>query len=211
MRSLTKAIREFRDRDEVREFRRAIAQHHPGFREAVKADTIVTAGFRGERSEFHSRTDLILQGIRLAVVSDAYLAMVFYRLKTTLQRRGIPILPRLAHRMMMALSQITIGDPVVIKPGVYIIHGQTVIDGLVTIGSGCAIAPWTSIGLQAGHFVGPTIGNQVSVGTGAKLLGEFTVGDGASIGANAVVTKDVAAGATVVGIPAKPVQPKAKA
>jgi serine O-acetyltransferase len=52
----------------------------------------------------------------------------------------------------------------------------------------------------------PTLGRNVVVGAGAKVLGGFTVGDGAAIGSNAVVTKPVPAGATAVGIPARIVQ-----
>src|SRR6185295_17389724 len=51
----------------------------------------------------------------------------------------------------------------------------------------------------------PTLRNGVVVGSGAQVLGPIVVGEGAKIGANSVVTKDVAAGSTVVGIPAKPV------
>ena len=51
---------------------------------------------------------------------------------------------------------------------------------------------------------GPTIGRGVFVGTGARVLGPIQLGDGAQIGANAVVVKDVPAGAVVVGIPAGP-------
>jgi len=51
----------------------------------------------------------------------------------------------------------------------------------------------------------PTIGSNVVIGSGAQVLGPIEVGEGAKIGANSVVTKDVAAGSTVVGIPAKPV------
>ncbi len=52
----------------------------------------------------------------------------------------------------------------------------------------------------------PTIGNNVIVGAGAKILGGITVGDGARVGANAVVVQSVAANETVVGIPARPVE-----
>jgi serine O-acetyltransferase len=51
----------------------------------------------------------------------------------------------------------------------------------------------------------PTLGNGVIVGAGAQILGPITIGDGARVGSNAVVLKNVAPGATVVGIPAKPV------
>lgn len=180
-----------------------IRARHPGFREAVIADAGVTAGFRGERREFRSGLDAAGQAVRLAWVSDAFLAQVLYRLKAALQRRGVPILPRIAHKLAMATAQVSIGDPVVVHPGVYIIHGQVVLDGIVEVGSGSAIAPWVTLGLRAGHFVGPTLGRGVSIGTGAKLIGEVTIGDGAVVGANAVVVDDVPAGATVAGAPAR--------
>jgi serine O-acetyltransferase len=182
-----------------------VRARHPGFKTAVLADLRMNAANRGERYEFRSKADALFQIIRLCWVSDAFLAQVLYRAKAAMQRRGIPILPRICHRLMMALSQITIGDPVVIHPGVYLIHGQMVIDGLVEIHSGAVIGPWTSIGLVAGHMFGPTIHEGVAIGTGAKLLGEFEVGPHAKVGANAVVVKDVPAGATVVGIPAREV------
>ena len=53
---------------------------------------------------------------------------------------------------------------------------------------------------------GPTIGDRVFIGTGAKLLGPITIGDDVRIGANAVVIDDVPAGATVVGAPARVVR-----
>ena len=58
-----------------------------------------------------------------------------YRLKARLQALGVPALPRLAHRLAMALAQVSIGDPVVVAPGLYILHGQVVVDGLVEIRS----------------------------------------------------------------------------
>jgi serine O-acetyltransferase len=118
---------------------------------------------------------------------------------------GVPVLPRLAHRLAMAIAQISIGDPVVMQPGVYIIHGQVVIDGLVEVGPGAVIGPFVTIGLRAGNVVGATIETSVTIGTGAKVIGPVRIGERAQIGANAVVVDDVPAGATVVGVPAHPV------
>jgi serine O-acetyltransferase len=87
---------------------------------------------------------------------------------------------------------------------VYIVHGQIVADGLVEISTGTSIAPFVTIGLRAGEVRGPTIGRDVNIGTGAKLIGPITVGDGATIGANAVVVDDVSGMTTVAGIPATP-------
>jgi serine O-acetyltransferase len=184
-----------------------IRSRHPGFREAVIADAKITAAFRGERHEFRSTADALGQALRLACVSDAFLAQALYRLKARMQSRGIPILPRVAHRLAMVIGQVSIGDPAVVQPGVYIVHGQVVIDGVVEIGSGTVISPFVTIGLRGGDIIGPTIGSRVSIGTGARVLGNVRVGERAKIGANAVVLDDVKEGTTVVGIPARSPEP----
>lgn len=182
---------------------RGVRARFPGFIEAVLEDAKVTASYRGERAEFGTRSDAVIQVIRLCIASDAFLAQVLYRAKASLQVLGVPLLPRLAHRLAMMIGQVSIGDPVVVKPGVYLVHGQVVLDGLVEIGTRVTIAPWVTIGLRAGVLQGPTIEDAVQIGTGAKVIGPVRVGAGAQIGANAVVTEDVPPGATAVGIPAR--------
>ena len=72
------------------------------------------------------------------------------------------------------------------------------------MGERCSISHGVTIGVLGGHRPGvPRLGNDVYVGAGAKILGPVTIGDGAIIGANAVVLKDVPAGATAVGVPAR--------
>jgi serine O-acetyltransferase len=185
---------------------RAIRARFPGLREALVADARATARYRGERDEFHGRVDALAQMVRLAIASDAYLGQALYRCKASLQARGVPLLPRLAHRLAMVVAQISIGDPVIVAAGVYIVHGQVVADGLAEIGPGTTIAPFVTIGLRAGDVRGATIGANVSIGTGAKVIGPVRIGDGAQIGANAVVVSDVAPGTTVVGLPARPLR-----
>ena len=184
-------------------FLRALRARHPGLREALVADARLTAAYRGERHEFRSRLDVAVQVLRLAWVSDPFAAQALYRLKARLQALGVPVFPRVAHRLAMALAQVSIGDPVVVEPGIYIVHGQVVIDGQVEIHSGVTIAPWVTIGLRAGDYTGATIERNVSIGTGAKVIGGVRVGEGATIGANAVVVDDVPRGVTVVGVPAR--------
>jgi serine O-acetyltransferase len=82
-----------------------------------------------------------------------------------------------------------------------------VIDGVTSIGENVRIAPFVTIGLRQGRLQGPTIGSNVAIGTGAKVLGAVTIGDGAQIGANAVVITDVPARAIAVGVPATITQP----
>ena len=79
----------------------------------------------------------------------------------------------------MALAQVSIGDPVVMHPGVYIVHGQVVADGMVEIHAGVVIAPFVTIGLRAGDVQGPTIERGASIGTGAKVIGPVRIGAGA--------------------------------
>ena len=177
---------------------------HPHFFDALIADASVTASYRAERSKFRGHVDAFAQALRLMWVSDAFLAQACYRAKARMQALGIPVVPRVAHRLAMMTAQVCIGDPVVVHPGVYIAHGQVVIDGFVEVHRGAVIFPWVSIGLRAGDFQGPTIGSDVHIGTGAKIIGPVKVGPHARIGANSVVVDDVAEGATVVGSPARP-------
>ena len=191
------------ERDARKAFLRALHARHPGLREALLADARITARYRGERHEFRSALDAAAQMARLAWVSDAFLAQALYRAKARMQARRLPLLPRIAHRLAMAFAQVSIGDPVLVRPGVYLMHGQVVADGLVEIHEGVTIGPFVTLGLRAGDVRGPTIERDVSIGTGAKVIGPVRIGAGARIGANAVVLTDVPPGKTAVGVPAR--------
>lgn len=192
--------------EENREFWAERRKLHPPFVAAVVADARATAAYRGDRFEFRSRLDTAVQIVRLVIQTDAFIGQVLYRGKAALQRRRVPLLPRVLHRLTASSTGMFIGDPVVIAPGVHLPHGHLVLDGITTIGEGVVIAPFTSIGLVSGKFGGPTIGRGVKVGTGARILGPVTVGARAEVGANAVVVHDVPPDTTVVGIPAKVVR-----
>lgn len=179
-----------------------IRRQHPPFLRAVVADTRVTLRMRAEHVPA-GRLGLALQVVRLSFVSDAAFAMVAYRARAALRRRRIPLLPPILHRLSMMTAQVCIGDPVVVEPGVYVAHGQIVVDGISRVRSGAVLFPWVTIGLIAGEFVGPTIGKDVHVGTGAKVLGPVKVAHGARVGANAVVLTNVPTGAVAVGVPAR--------
>lgn len=179
-----------------------IRKRHPRFRTAVLADARVTAAFRGERHSFRSRLDASAQIARLAWQSDGFLGQVCYRAKASLQRARVPVLPRIFQRLAIATAGIYIGDPVLVHPGVYVVHGQVVIDGISEIHHGTVIAPAVTVGLR-GSWTGPTIGPGVNLGTGSRVLGPVTIGAKARIGANAVVLEDVPAGATAIGVPVR--------
>jgi serine acetyltransferase len=181
----------------------AVVRHrYPRFVEALVADVRVTLGYRGEAVPT-TRWGLVGSAIRLSWSSDAFAAQCCYRAKCSLLRAGVPVLPAIFHRLAIVLGQVCIGDPVVIAPGLYVVHGQVVVDGMVTVGPDSVLFPHITIGLISGNLQGPTLGAGVSVGTGARVLGPVTVGDNAAIGANAVVLSDVPAGTTAVGVPAR--------
>jgi serine O-acetyltransferase len=163
----------------------------------------MAAAYRGERSEFSSGLDSLVQVLRLMLVTDAFMGQVAYRLEVWLRSLGVPVLPWLAHRVAMSAGQLSIGDNAVLRPGVFIPNGHVVVQGLVLIQAGATLSPWITIAAVSPDPVGPTIGARATIGTGAKVLGRVTVGANARVGANSLVLNDVPAGATAVGMPAK--------
>ncbi len=136
------------------------------------------------------------------------LPILLFRIRNHLLRWDVPVLPYLCDRLSTAFWHVSFGRHVEIGPGLFIAHGQVVIDGKVKLGSACALSPWVTIGLSGRRrnvydLRGPVIGDRVFIGTGAKVLGPITVGDDVRIGANSVVIDDVPSGATVVGTPAR--------
>jgi serine O-acetyltransferase len=180
-----------------------IASRHPPFVETVIEDARVALAYRAERRPFGDRREQVRQVIRLCLRSDAFLAQVCYRAKASMQAAGVPVLPRIAHRLAMALAQVCIGDPVIVGPGLYLPHGQVVFDGVVEIGRNATVRPWVTIGLKDGNFNGAHIDANVNIGTGAKIIGPVHIGEGAYIGANAVVVRDVPPHAVAAGVPAR--------
>ena len=182
-----------------------IRDRHPPFFKAVVEDAKVNCRFRSEPHDLGTRRVAVVQVLRLMWVSDAFFAEVCYRAKAGLQARGVPVPPcgrgPARDGDVAGPHRRSRGD----RAGNLRRARNIVVDGLASIGAGSVIFPWVTIGLRGGDTEGPTIGRNVHIGTGAKIIGPVTVGNGARIGANAVVVDDVAVGTTVVGSPARPV------
>ncbi|HEU4923583.1 MAG TPA: serine O-acetyltransferase [Burkholderiales bacterium] len=137
-------------------------------------------------------------------------AIYVHKLARWFWLRGLRWLGRFVSHLGRWLTGIEIHPGAKIGSCVFIDHGMGVVIGeTAEVGNGCTIYQGVTLGgtsLYPGTKRHPTLGAGVIVGAGAKVLGGFTVGDGARIGANSVVVKEVAAGATVVGIPGRVVE-----
>ena len=137
-------------------------------------------------------------------------AIYVHKLARWFWLRGLRWLGRFVSHLGRWLTGIEIHPGAKIGSCVFIDHGMGVVIGeTAEVGNGCTIYQGVTLGgtsLYPGTKRHPTLGAGVIVGAGAKVLGSFTVGDGARIGANSVVVKEVAAGATVVGIPGRVVE-----
>ena len=120
---------------------------------------------------------------------------------------GFKWLGRFISHLSRWLTGIEIHPGAKIGERVFIDHGMGVVIGeTAEVGDGCTIYHGVTLGgtsLYKGAKRHPTLGQNVVIGAGAKVLGGFTVGDGAKVGSNAVVVKPVPAGATAVGNPAR--------
>ena len=140
-------------------------------------------------------------------------ALLAHRVSHALRRARVPLLPRVLAYLTRAVTGVEIHPAAEIGKGFFIDHGSGVVIGetakigdRVTLYQGVTLG---GTGFQRGKRH-PTLGDNVTVGSGAKLLGPIAVGDGAKIGANTVVVEDVPPGATVVGNPGHPVRVEGK-
>jgi serine O-acetyltransferase len=134
-------------------------------------------------------------------------ALVLHRRAHWCWVHGFKWLGRFISHISRFLTGIEIHPGAVIGRRVFLDHGMGIVIGeTAEVGDDCTIYHGVTLGgtsLYKGTKRHPTLGNNVVVGAGAKVLGGFKVGDGAKVGSNAVLTKPVPAGATAVGNPAR--------
>ena len=136
-------------------------------------------------------------------------ALLAHRVAHALQGAEVPILPRLISMVARAVTGIEIHPAARIGQGFFIAHGAGVVIGeTADIGDDVTLYLGVTLG-GTGFATGkrhPTVQDNVTIGSGAKLLGPITIGHGAKIGANSVVITDVPPHSTVVGNPGHPVR-----
>jgi serine O-acetyltransferase len=133
-------------------------------------------------------------------------ALVFHRAAHAIWDRGFTVLARFVSHLSRFLTGIEIHPAAKLGPGLFIDHGMGVVIGEtaevgenVTLLQGVTLGG-TSLKREKRH---PTLGNNVVVGAGAKIIGGFKIGDGSRIGAGSVVVREVPTNSVVVGVPGR--------
>ena len=132
--------------------------------------------------------------------------LIYYKIAHFCYGKKLFFIARVFSQLGRFFTGIEIHPGAIIGKGLFIDHGMGVVIGeTAVIGDNVIMYHGVTLG-GTGKHTGkrhPTIGNNVIIGSGSKVLGPIKVGDGAKIGANAVVLENVPANATAVGIPAK--------
>ncbi|MEW6562112.1 MAG: serine O-acetyltransferase [Pseudomonadota bacterium] len=165
--------------------------------------------FKGIREDIQSvfaRDPAARNVFEVVTCYPGFHARLVHRMAHTLWRAKLKWLARFLSYLGRALTGIEIHPGATIGRRFFIDHGMGVVIGeTAEIGDDVTLYHGVTLGgtsWKEGKRH-PSLGNGVVVGAGAKILGPITVGDGAKVGSNAVVVKDVPAGATAVGIPAR--------
>jgi serine O-acetyltransferase len=136
-------------------------------------------------------------------------ALLAHRVAHALAEQGVPAAPRLLALFSRSFTNIEIHPSAQIGDGLFIDHGTGVVIGeTAEVGDNVTMYQGVTLG-GTGFATGkrhPTVERNVTIGSGAKLLGPITIGHGAKIGANSVVIHDVPPNSTVVGVPGHPVR-----
>jgi serine O-acetyltransferase len=140
-------------------------------------------------------------------------ALLAHRISHAMYEAGVPVLPRALANVTKVVTGVEIHPAARIGRSLFIDHGAGVVIG-ETAELGDEVTLYQGVTLGGTGFLRgkrhPTVGSNVVIGSGAKLLGAIEVGDRVKIGANSVVIHDVPAGSTVVGNPGHPVRVEGK-
>ena len=169
--------------------------------------------FRSEIAGVFERDPAAKNILEVILLYSGLHAIIFYRISHVLYLMKAPILPRLISQIARFLTGIEIHPGAKIGKGLFIDHGMGVVIGETSIlGDNVTLFQGATLG-GTGKEKGkrhPTLGDNVVVGAGAKVLGNIAIGDNVAIGANAVVIKDVPSNSTVVGVPGRIVKQEGK-
>ncbi len=138
-------------------------------------------------------------------------AVLAHRLAHSLYKKGMFFAARAVSQAARNATGIEIHPAAQIGKGLFIDHGCAVVIGETTIiGDNCTIYQGVTLGGTGKHEGKrhPTIGNNVMIGAGAKVLGPINIGDNSKVAAGAVVLKDIPENSTAVGVPARVVRGK---
>ena len=177
-------------------------------------------GLQEDIEAYKVRDPAARSSLEIVFLYPGFHALLFYRLSHYLWKLGMHFLGRMISQVGRWFTGIEIHPGAIIGRRFVIDHGMGVVVGEtseigddvtlyhdVTLGG---VSPAVNAHEQVGVKRHPTLGNGVIVGSGAQILGPVWVGENAKVGSNAVVSKDVPAGVTAVGIPARAIMPKNK-
>jgi serine O-acetyltransferase len=140
--------------------------------------------------------------LALILTLNSVHAVALIRFQFWCARHHLPTI--FAAKLLFYFFKIEVSRHAHIGPGLRLPHPMGIIIApKVTIGKDCDIYADVRLVLSHGVKTGPSLGDHVFLGDGAKVVGQVNIGDHAIIGVSSVVTKDIPAGATAVGIPAK--------
>lgn len=163
-------------------------------------------GFIKEQIEAIKEKDPAITSTIEVFLYPSFKALIYYKISHYLYKKKHYLMARYISEKAKRKTGIEIHPGATIGKGLFIDHGTGVVIGETAIvGDNVTMFHGVTLG-GTGKEKGkrhPTIGNNVFIGSGAKLLGNITIGDNVKIGANAVVLKDVPSNTTVVGIPGK--------